>query len=323
MWILLFWSLIFIGGYLLIYFAADIFLDNLKELCFIYKLSPFIIGLLLLGIDPEESIASIIAAINGLPYISLGNVIGNSIFSLTLCFALPAFFYNIALKSLSRFYFAILYVCLVLILLSFFLEYGLLIFGVIALIVYSIYIIKSLRDISKMEFLDIVEIKGIAKEIEEQNEEFKKRLKAKKIAMVIVGLFLIILGGELLIYSAENLINLTGISEEIFGFLIIAFVTNVEELTLVFKSIKKGSFEIGLGGMMGKVIWNLSLTFGISGIIAIGIEFSQVLIYNWILLLGLLIYYHGKSKNKTLGKFDASILTFFLVIFIILTLFFN
>ncbi|MFX1497087.1 MAG: sodium:calcium antiporter [Promethearchaeota archaeon] len=320
MWNVLFWILLFIGGYLLIYFAADVFLDNLKELCLIYKLSPFIIGLLVLGIDPEESIASIIAAINGLPYIAIGNVIGNSIFSLTLCFALPAFFFNINLKSISKFYFGILYGCMILLLLSFIFNYGLLIFGLSALILYSIYIIKSLKDASKKK---VIEIKKIGEDIDDEIKNFNKRSKAKKIILVIIALLFIILGGEILIYAAENLIYLTGISEEIFGFVIIAFVTNVEELTLVFKSVKRGSFEIGLGGMMGKVIWNLSLTFGISGVIAIGIKFSQVLIYNWLLLLGLLFYYHGKSKMKTLGKIDASILMIFLAIFLIVSIVYN
>lgn len=323
MWNILFWILLFTGGYLLIYFAADVFLDNLKELCLIYKLSPFIIGLLVLGIDPEESIASIIAAINGLPYIAIGNVIGNSIFSLTLCFALPALFFNITLKSISQFYFGILYTCMILLLMSFIFDYGLLIFGVSALILYSIYITKSLKDVSKKRDLNDIEIKGVVENIEEEVKNFNKKSKVKRTLLAVIGLLFIIIGGEILIYSAENLIYLTGISEEIFGFVIIAFVTNVEELTLVYKSVKRGSFEIGLGGMMGKVIWNLSLTFGISGVITIGIKFSQVLIYNWLLLLGLLIYYHGKSKMKTLGKIDASILMIFLAVFMTISIVFN
>ncbi|MBY8992348.1 MAG: hypothetical protein KGD58_16500, partial [Candidatus Lokiarchaeota archaeon] len=57
----IFWIFLFFVGYLIIFFSADILLDNLKELCIIYRISPFIIGVLIIGIDPEESIASIIA----------------------------------------------------------------------------------------------------------------------------------------------------------------------------------------------------------------------------------------------------------------------
>ena len=78
MWTLVLWILLFIGGYIIIYFAADVFLDNLKDLCLIYGLSAFIMGSLIIGIDPEESVASITAGAYGLPYIAVGNVIGNS-----------------------------------------------------------------------------------------------------------------------------------------------------------------------------------------------------------------------------------------------------
>ncbi|MFX1314149.1 MAG: hypothetical protein ACFFHD_16300, partial [Promethearchaeota archaeon] len=80
-------------------------MDNLKELCLIYNVSPFIIGLIILGIDPEESIASIIAAINGLTYIAVGNTIGNSIIALTIPFAIPLFFYKVDFDSVSQYYF--------------------------------------------------------------------------------------------------------------------------------------------------------------------------------------------------------------------------
>lgn len=318
MWEILFWLFLFVGGYFIIFFAADIFLNNLKDLCLVFNLSPFIIGLLVLGIDPEESIASIIAAINGLPFIAVGNVIGNSILSLSLCFALAAFFYKIELKAISKFYFLILYSCMIAIILSFTFQFGLFIFGFITLFLYFLYIFKSLKEVSKKGTVEIVEIDEILEE--KEKFEYDKVSKFKKAVWVLLSLLFIILGGELLIFSAENIMILTHIAEEFFGFIIIAFVTNVEELTLIFKSIKRKSMEIGLGGMIGKVIWNLSLTYGISAIIAINIQFLLILILNWIILLILIIFYQFKANKKEMGKPDAIILTIFLVIFLVINL---
>ena len=314
---ILFWLTIFIASYLLIYFSADFFLDNLKELCIILQLSPFVIGLLVLGIDPEESIASIIAAINGLPLIAVGNVIGNSIISLTLCFALPALVQDIDLKSISSFYYIILYSCLGAVLLSFFVNFGLFIFGIISLIIYLVYVFNSLRVLSKKKGLDIIDMSDVTEEIKGWSSEIKSHLKLKKFIFIVLGFCLILLGGEFLIISAEIIIMLTGFSEAFFGFIIIAFVTNVEELTLVFKSIKKKSAEIGLGGMIGKVIWNLSFTYGISGIIAMAINFSMLLILNWLLLFCLILFYHIKSKTHSLTRTDGVILLVFFIGFII------
>ena len=312
----LFWLSIFSASYLLIYFSADFFLDNLKDLCIILQLSPFVIGLLVLGIDPEESIASIVAAVNGFPIIAVGNVIGNSIISLTLCFALPTLFQDIDLKSISHFYFIILYSCLVAVLLSFFVYFGLFLFGIIAMIIYLVYLFNSLRVLSKKKRIDTIDIDEVTEEIESWSNESKGHLKLRKLFFIVIGFGLILLGGEFLIISAENIIILTGLSEAFFGFIIIAFVTNVEELTLVFKSIKKKSIEIGLGGMIGKLIWNLSFTFGISGIIAMLIEFKLLLILNWILLFCLILFYNIKSRTRSLTKIDGVILIVFFLGFI-------
>ena len=321
MWNLIIWISLFILGYVIIYFSADFFIDNLKDMCVIFGVSPFIIGLIVLGIDPEESIASIVASLSGFSYLALGNVIGNTILSLSLCFALPAFFYKIDLKKVSGFYFILLYACLVVILLSFFIPMGLFMFGFISIGIYLIYLFRNIRHASKDGEIEVVEMSEALESVTEDIKNINKKIKIKKILVVLLGLVFIFLGGELLVISAENLILLTGISEEFFGFIIIAFVTNVEELTLVFKSIKKGSLEIGLGGMIGKIIWNLSFTFGVSGIIAMNINFSPILLLNWLILLGLILYYHFKSTKKFLNKKDAILLTFFLLLFLLINLF--
>ncbi|MHA1376863.1 MAG: sodium:calcium antiporter [Candidatus Helarchaeota archaeon] len=314
---ILFWIGLFFGGYLLIFFFADIFLDNLKEICLLYEVNPFIIGLLILGIDPEETIASIIAAINGLPYIAMGNVIGNQIISLTLCFALAALFYEIKIKSISNYYFFIIFTCLIVIISSFLLNSGFLIAGIICLVIYIFYLIWSIKHIMKKSELDISFEEELL-EIEEEEESSK----FKMVIFIIISLLLILVGGELLIYATSELISLTNISESIFGFVIIAFMTNVEELTLIIKSIKKHSAEIGLGGMIGKIIWNLTITFGVSGIITINILFGWNLLWNWVILTVVMVYYYIISWKKVLNWKDAIILLAVFIIFLIINIFF-
>jgi cation:H+ antiporter len=304
------WVLIFTGSFLLIYFSADFFIDNLKELGVKHNFSPFILGLLILGIDPEESIASIVASINRLPYIALGNVIGNSILSLTICFALPAFFHKINLKSVKNSYFVIIFMSLLSILFAIFLGNLLIIFGLISIFLYLIYIIISSKGILNEKEGKIIENKDQLKEGERQKNTLQL------VIYVFLSLVLIITGGEFLILSAENLITITGISETFFGFVIISFLTNVEELTLVFKSIKKNSLEIGLGGMIGKIIWNLCFTFGISAIILVQYSTNLLLFYNWALLAGLILGYKILTKRKYMYRVSASILLIFLAVFL-------
>jgi len=316
-----FWIIIFIGSYFIIFFAADIFLDNLKDICVIYNLSPFIIGMLVLGIDPEESIASIIAAINGLPYVSIGNVVGNSIIAMTLPFSLPLLIYTLKFKSLSRFYFIILYILLINLLLSFVFNNFMFVSGLIALGIYIIYFLRNLKHYSQEKKISIDVIEDDTKFNERESIELQRSSKIKKIFIVFIGLVFIFIGGELLILSAGQIIDILHIPEAFFGFIIIGFVTNIEELTLVLKSIKKKSVDIGFGGMIGKLIWNLTITFGISGVIMTNISFKLILLWNWLILLIIIIYFNLFNRREKLTKKDGLILLVIFIVFININVF--
>ncbi len=307
--------ILFIIGYLIIFFAADVFLDNLKEVCILYGISPFVIGVLIIGIDPEESIASIIAAINGLSYIAIGNVIGNSIFALTISFAIPAFFYKIDFRSIHQSYFILLYICLFLILLGIISYFRIFFIGIIAIFIYFVYLIRNINQFSKGSSTGFGSTENLMKN-DKNTQELKTKSKIKKIILIIISFTSIFLGGELLIFATEQIILQTNIPETFFGLVIIAFITNVEELTLVIKSIKKKSVEIGLGGMIGKVIWNLTLTFGISAIFIRNFQFLWIFFWNWFLLSIIIIYFNFVSKKQSLVLKDGIILTIFLISFL-------
>ncbi len=315
------WIIFFIGSYFIIFFAADIFLDNLKDICVIYNLSPFIIGMLVLGIDPEESIASIIAAINGLHYVSIGNVVGNSIIAMTLPFSLALLFYTLKFKSLSRFYFIVLYILLINLLFSFIFNNFMFFSGLIALGVYIIYFLRNLKHYSQERDRNTADIVDDMIFNERESTELQRSSKIRKIILVFIGFIFILIGGELLILSAGQIIYILHIPEAFFGFIIIGFVTNVEELTLILKTIKKKSVDIGFGGMFGKLIWNLTITFGISGVIMTNISLKLILLWNWLILLITIVYFNLSSRREKLTKKDGLILLVIFIVFIISNVF--
>jgi cation:H+ antiporter len=277
--------------------------------------------MLVLGIDPEESIASIIAAINGLPYVSIGNVVGNSIIAMTLPFSLPLLFYTLKFKSLSRFYFIILYILLINLLFSFVFNNFMFISGLIALSVYTIYFLRNFRHYSQEKDRNTGDIEENLKSDEKESMELQRSSKVKKIFLTSIGLVFIFLGGELLILSADQIIDILHIPEAFFGFIIIGFVTNVEELTLVLKSIRKKAVDIGFGGMIGKLIWNLTITFGISGVIMTNIPFKLILLWNWLILLLIIVYFNLTFRREKLTKKDGIILLVIFIVFIISNVF--
>ncbi|MHA1265909.1 MAG: sodium:calcium antiporter [Candidatus Helarchaeota archaeon] len=323
------WILLFLGGYVIIYYAADVFIDNLRDFCLTFGLSAFIMGSLIMGIDPEESVASIMAGINGLPYVAVGNVIGNSIIAITLCFAIPALFYQFKFRKIANFYFLILYIALSVIVIGFFINFGLLITGIVALGIYFVYLIRNVQRSRALEgdkegFEFEIDVDDDTKK--NNNEEEEEKSITRMTILIIASFGIIFLGGQLMIMAVKEIITeiivMTGIAEttleSFFGFVVIAFVTNVEEITLMVKSIKKHSVEIGLGGMLGKLIWNLTLTFGISGVILITMPFIWDLLLNAIILFIVLTIFYLIMKKGSMNRRDGLILALFFILFLII-----
>ncbi len=323
---ILLWILLFIVSYALIYYSADKFIDYLKDLSILLKVSPFLIGLLILGIDPEESIASIVAAINGLPEIAIGNVIGNSIISIAFCFSLPALFSNIKFEKIPLFYPLLIIISALMILISALLPfYNMLFVGVVSLLIFGIYLTKNLIKYKKSKTVDIIldnDDDNDKEEGEGENEGKSKRTKKKAVLIfkIIVFFLLILLGGEGLIFATEYILSETGIDESFFGFIIIAFVTNVEEITLLFKSIKKNQTSIGIGGMIGKIIWNMGFTLGISALIIMEIPITLAIICNTVLLLILGVYFAYIINKRIINRKDGFILSLGFILFLILNI---
>jgi len=328
------WILLFLGSYAVIYFSADKFIDNLKDLSVLLHISPFLIGLLILGIDPEETIASVIAAINGLPDIAVGNVIGNTIISIAFCFALPALFSNFKFEKIPFFYPLLIILSTMMILIGFFLPKNMIIVGLVSLIIFGVYLSKNLFKYHKSKSVDII-IEDEDDEDEDKDDyeaydydnnknkgDMNNRKSRKKEMILILKTILffsfILLGGEGLIYATEQILHETNIDESFFGFIVIAFVTNVEEITLLFKSIKKNQISIGVGGMIGKIIWNMGFTLGISSLIIIELTYTSTIIFNSILLLVLSFYFAYLINKKEMNRKDGIILSIGFIIFILL-----
>ncbi len=103
--------------------------------------------------------------------------------------------------------------------------------GLIALCVYIIYFFRNLRHYSQEKDRNTGDVEEDLKFNEKGPMELQRSSKVKKIFLASIGLVFIFIGGELLILSADQIIDILHIPEAFFGFIIIGFVTNVEELT--------------------------------------------------------------------------------------------
>ncbi len=305
------WIIVFILAYLVIYYLADYLIDMLKDFSHRWKISPVVSGILILGIDLEESIVSILAAANKLPYLALGNLIGNTVIAIAISFGIPSLLMTFKMEEIPRFYLVMMVLLGGMVLSSMMLPQYLFVFGAVNIALFSSYFLYTIRlqkNHANSQKMDLSEsFRELQHETREECAEEDDFESLERTLVKIGGcLVVIFIAGELLVLSAENIIDILGFDESFFGLVIMAFVTNVEEFWLIVKAIQKHQVALGVSAEIGKISWNLSLIHGISAILLQEFAYRPVMVYGAIimsfsvLLLAVSIYFKKMTRLQSL-----------------------
>ncbi len=137
-------------------------------------------------------------------------------------------------------------------------------------------------------------------------------------AYVIIGLLLLVLGGEFLVRSSVGLSFKLNISKMVIGITVVSFATSAPELLVSLQAALDGSPAIAINNVIGSNIANIGLVLGITAIIgpiSVSKDFYKL---NWpvMMLFSLVLYYFLKNDNL-LSRNEGLILFFSLIIFLI------
>jgi cation:H+ antiporter len=83
----------------------------------------------------------------------------------------------------------------------------------------------------------------------------------------VLGLLLLIAGGELLVRGASRLARRAGISELVVGLTVVAFGTSSPEMVVSILSALQGKSEIAVGNVVGSNIFNVLFILGLAALI--------------------------------------------------------
>ena len=97
------------------------------------------------------------------------------------------------------------------------------------------------------------------------------------IAGLVVGLGLMVAGGELLVRGASRLASAMRISPLVIGLTVVAFGTSSPELVVSLQSAIAGNSEIALGNVIGSNIFNVLFILGVAALV-VPLFVSSVLI---------------------------------------------
>jgi cation:H+ antiporter len=133
--------------------------------------------------------------------------------------------------------------------------------------------------------------------------------------LLIIGLLLLVKGGDWLVTGSSSIARKYGISELVIGLTIVAFGTSAPELIVSILAAVDKHPEIALGNVIGSNNFNLLIVLGLSGILApISVQVATIrkeiplsLGAAFLLLLLANDSFIGNGQNM-LGRFDGFIL---------------
>ena len=97
--------------------------------------------------------------------------------------------------------------------------------------------------------------------------EYKQSPLWKNILFVLIGLVLLVAGGDGLVEGASGIARWIGISESVIALTIVSAGTSAPELAASVMAAKKGDTAMALGNVVGSVVFNVFFALGTSAVI--------------------------------------------------------
>ena len=290
--------------------GADFLLEGAERIGKFFKLPPFVIGALIVGIGTSlpELAASGFAVADGVTDIVAANVIGSNIANILLVAGLAAVIGGVitATKNLVKLEIPLLVISTSLFLfvafdgLITFVE-SLVMFT--AFIVYVVYLLNSDKYKNEEDIAEAIALKKInsrAKNLSKDKEgEIVDSIGTKEFILLIGGGFLLALGANYLVETVIAFSEKTAISTDIVAVLAIALGTSLPEILVSVKAVLKGKTDLAFGNVFGSNVFNILMLTGILGL------FSDLKVNETMLSIGLpflaittLIFYVSATAKR-------------------------
>lgn len=259
------WLLI---GFVCLVKGADLFVDGCSSIARVLRVPSIIIGLTIVafGTSAPEASVSIMASMSGNNDIAISNVIGSNLFNslvvIGVCgVVLPMKIQEGLLKKEMPF--SILVTGALLLFCIFFSGKGGTGFqinrfeGILLLLLFAVFLYMQIHSALKN------------RSIRPEEENIGKKLSpAVSILFAVLGIVLIIAGGDLVVDSASKIAAAFGMSQTLIGLTIVAMGTSLPELVTSVVASSKGENDLAMGNVIGSNIFNILLIIGASAAIS-------------------------------------------------------
>lgn len=257
---LIFWLAVFVVSLVLLVKGADWLLASSEKIGLVLGLSPFIVGVTIVGIGTSfpELISSLVAVFKGVTDIVPANAIGSNIANILLVVGASAVVGRrlSVSKSLIDLDIPLLAAATVIFLITVWdrvitFPEALLLVG--AGVIYILYTILHREDTGK----------GTSRV---KNKPSKPKIKAGDIVWLVAGVAGLAVGANYLVESVIRLSQIMGIATGVISLAAVALGTSVPELIVSLKAAWQKKSEVALGNIFGSNVFNLLLVIGVPGL---------------------------------------------------------
>ncbi len=308
--------ILFVLGFILVIKGADWLVNGSVSLARKLNVSELAIGLTIVafGTSAPELVVNIVASINKLNDVAMGNVIGSNIFNILAILGLSAIIYPLAVQT-ETIKKEIPYSLFAIILLFVFINNHLItgsdntglqrIDGIIFIFFLLLFLYRVFKNMKKYPVPIDVKIK-----------EYNNLMT---FSLIMIGLSGLIAGGRIVVNNAVEIAKYFGISERVISLTIISAGTSLPELATSAVAAYKKRSDLAIGNVIGSNIFNIFFILGISAIISpINISESfnlDILILFFATLLLMLTMFTGKRKK--IDRWEGSLFLLFFTIYIL------
>ncbi|WP_280770283.1 calcium/sodium antiporter [Salipaludibacillus daqingensis] len=307
-------------GFILLIKGADLFVTGASEIARLLRVSPVLVGLTIVafGTGAPEATVSIIAALEGNPGVTIGNVVGSNIINIAGVIGLTAVISPLLVENQTvrkEIPFTILGSIAFMALIA---DIGMdaestnLLSrgdGIVLLLFFAIFMYYVFELAMNHRQEDIVSS-------EEKKANNEVNAWKKNSIVTLLGLAAIILGGYWVVESSTSIAIRFGMSETLVGLTVVSLGSSLPEfVTSITAALKKHS-DIALGNIVGSCIFNILFVLGVASIITpLQIESKILLDVSFMILLTISLLFFSRTNWK-IDKREGSILVISYLIYL-------
>ena len=261
-------------GIVALTWSADRFVEGACGAALKFNISPLIVGMTIvaIGTSAPEILVSVMAVVEGVPSLAVGNAVGSNIANIGLALGISAIVLTIPLKSQVKQRAVPALVAMTAVGIGISLDGTLDFFdGLIALVAGAI----------------ATWFASQGAEPEEVPEGSDQLGLGKSLMWLAIGLAVLLGSSRLLVWGASGAAIELGVPEVVVGLTIVAIGTSLPEVAASVAGALKGHPEIAIGNVVGSNIFNMGGVFAVAGLMTTVSIDSVTLSRDFGLMLGM------------------------------------